>query len=60
VRKTAEMLDWCRSRYAETRRSRRPAAELAKTYLPANRACRVTVIPAPKSAAAAAPAAAKQ
>lgn len=48
-----EVLEWCRSRYADNEAiSSAELSELAKTYLGAARASRVTVVPAGKSAAA--------
>jgi zinc protease len=42
-----EMLDWCRSRYADIEGITKPELDaLAKTYLPASHASRVIVIPA--------------
>jgi zinc protease len=55
-----EVLDWCRSRYADNEGiTVAELNELAKSYLPASRASRVTVVPAGKtSASASAPASA--
>jgi zinc protease len=54
-----EMLDWCRSRYADNQSiSKADIAALAKTYLPASHASRVTVVPEPATPPAAPPAAA--
>jgi zinc protease len=44
-----EVLDWCRTRYADNEAiTTDELTELARTYLPAARASRVTVIPVPK------------
>ena len=52
-----EVLDWCRSRYADIEAITKPELDaLAKSYLGANRASHVTVLPAP-AAPAPAPAA---
>ena len=49
-----EVLDWCRSRYADNEAITIPELmELAKSYLSADRASRVTVVPVAKAAAAA-------
>jgi zinc protease len=53
-----EMLDWCRSRYADNQSiSKADIATLAKTYLPTSHASRVTVVPEPTSAPTTPPAA---
>jgi zinc protease len=52
-----EVLDWCRSRYADNEAiTTAELSELAKAYLAANKASRVVVIPAAKAAGNAAPA----
>jgi zinc protease len=55
-----EMLDWCRSRYADNEAITTADLDaLAKTYLPTSRASRVIVIPKAAEAAPAKPAAVK-
>jgi zinc protease len=50
-----QVLDWCRSRYADNEAiTTAELNELAKSYLPATRASRVTVVPAGKPANASA------
>jgi zinc protease len=49
----SEVLDWCRSRYADNEAiTAAELGELAKAYLAADRASRVTVVPREKPAAA--------
>jgi zinc protease len=44
-----EALDWCRSRYADNEAiTAEELSALAKAYLGADRASRVTIVPAPK------------